>query len=282
MKSLNPFGAIVLLFCLMTAVVPGATGKERKIRAAERLLNVRYGTDTVQQTLDCYLPAGRSRKRTPVMVAIHGGAWISGDKGDMADLGIDTVFAGAGYAVVNMNYRLCDKYRYPAQTEDVDAVLRMVKKQSRKWHVNRNAIYLIGRSAGGQLALLYAYTHNGIRAVVACCAPTDFTDPGVTQGPLGVNVTNWLGAYESHKDVWKGASPIYYVNGAVPTFLLHGAQDNLVLPSQTDRLVDSLQHRHIPVKLIRWPESGHGWNIPKWAQDHTAVTDWLKEIQKAR
>lgn len=272
--------AILIAFGVPLLLYAESSFGSRKL-SYEFKKNVLYGKDSSQQVLDYYLPAGRNAKTTPVIILIHGGAWIAGDKNDFDDLGVDTTFTNIGYAAVNMNYRLCEKAGFPAQINDIQAVIKYLRENARKLHVNASRICLLGRSAGAQLALLYAYSRNtkkSVKAVIACCPPTNFIDSSVTNGPLSINVSHWLGDYATHVQLWKEASPIFYVKGAIPTVILHGALDNLVYPVQTNMLRDSLYQAGVPQLFISWPNTGHGWNIPRWPYDSGPVLKWVRNF----
>ena len=243
--------------------------------------NVLYGTDTIQQTLDYYLPTNRDAENTPVVILLHGGAWIQGDKSDFSIIPLDTLFTSYGIALVNMNYRLDKKYAYPAPLDDIAAVMELIRQKAVEWRINPNRICLAGRSAGAQLAMLYAYSRNAdhrIKAVLECCGPTNFTDNTVVDSSLGVNVTVWLGNYTQHQQLWHDTSPIYYMSGAVPTVILQGLADPLVLPKQAFMLQDSLAAHNMPCKFVGWPNSGHGWNLQLWPSDQDETVLWLKNF----
>ena len=243
--------------------------------------NYLYGTDTIQQTLDYYLPTFRSRAETPVVVMLHGGAWVQGNKDDFNNLGLDSLFTSYGMAVVNMNYRVDKYYAYPAPLEDITTVLKLITAKADEWQINPNKICMLGRSSGGQLAMLYAYgldTFHRIKAVIENCGPTDFTDTSVVDYPLGQNVTVWLGPYASNAALWRYASPLSHMGGAVPTVILMGLADPLVLPVQSFMLEDSLAARNIPCMFVGWPGSAHGWNLTLWplCKDQTVL--WVRNF----
>ena len=243
--------------------------------------NYLYGTDTIQQTLDYYLPTVRSRAETPVVVMLHGGAWVQGNKADFNVIGLDTLFTSYGMAVVNMNYRVDKYYPYPAPLEDIATVLKLITAKADEWQINPNKICLLGRSAGGQLAMLYAYgldTFHRIKAVIENCGPTDFTDTSVVNYPLGQNVSVWLGPYASNAARWRYASPLSHMRGAVPTVILMGLADPLVLPIQSFMLEDSLAARNIPCMFVGWPGSAHGWNLTLWPLCKDQTVQWVRNF----
>ena len=121
--------------------------------------NVAYGTDAAQ-TMDVYLPAGRSVTATKVMVMIHGGSWTTGDKIDLNTF-VDTMKRRLpGYAIFNINYRLSAGTAnvFPTQENDVKAALHFIYSKSAEYLINDKYV-LIGASAGAHLAMLQGYKY---------------------------------------------------------------------------------------------------------------------------
>ena len=243
--------------------------------------NLVYGADTIQQSMDVYLPATRDKQNTPMIIMIHGGSWVQGDKDDFNGFGVDSFFTANGCAVVNMNYRLDSKYQYPAPVDDIGMVMEYVKQKAAGWKVNPDRICLMGRSVGSHLALIYAYSRNNdnrIKVVMDFFGPTDLTDSTVAYDPLGLNVTYMLGPYITNKQLWQDASPVHYMAGAVPTIIFHGMADSLVYFKQAQILTDSLSSRGIPALLVPWPGLGHGWSQEQWIQWRGPALSWVKQF----
>jgi acetyl esterase/lipase len=214
-------------------------------------------------------------------VIIHGGAWVQGDKTDFNGSGLDTFFTANGCALINMNYRVDQFYKYPVPVEDIGLVLDYVKKNAATWQVNPNRVCLFGRSSGSQLALIYGYsmnTDNRVKVVIDGFGPTDLIDSSIVDGPLGVNVTYLLGPYVSNIQGWRDASPVFHMQGAVPTVIYQGTADNLVFPVQSQVLQDSLLARGVPNMLFYWQGVGHGWDQAGWVQDRDATLAWVKRF----
>ncbi|MBA3657348.1 MAG: alpha/beta hydrolase, partial [Gemmatimonadaceae bacterium] len=107
------------------------------------------------------LPAPR-----PVVIVVHGGSWNSGDRTDLPDLSY--YLAARGYYVAAIDYRFAPQFKNPAQTEDLNDAIDYLKLHAGPLGVDPNRIALIGRSAGGHLVLLSAYTKHdpSIKGVV--------------------------------------------------------------------------------------------------------------------
>jgi acetyl esterase/lipase len=229
---------------------------------AESFANLPYGTDPAQ-VMDVVLPAGRT-SATPVLVFIHGGAWIGGDKSIFTSTDL-TRFSDHGYATVNINYRLVTPNIHdPSPSEDVTAALDFIAAHAGEYHVNPARFGLVGHSAGAHLALLASYrydpTHR-IKAVASLSGPTDLTDP-VFLGILSTRqvLEEYLGVtQEAHPERWTGASPVSVATAsAAPTIIVHGKVDVLVpYQSQAERLHLRLVALQVPDEYDLFPNYNH-------------------------
>lgn len=240
-----------------------------------------YGSDSLQQSMDIYLPNSCNPQSTGVVILIHGGAWSTGSKNDFNNLGLDTLFTSRNFALVNINYRLDLSYPYPSALDDIDMIMAYVRNHAGEWNINPDKVCLFGRSSGAHLALQYAYTRNTdnrIKVVVDCFGPVNFTENSILNGDLGINVTAMLGPYVYNESLWKDASPINHMAGAVPTLIMHGTADSLVFPIQSAELEDSLAARNIPRLYLPWVGNGHGWNSARWAESKGVAVAWIKNF----
>ncbi|MDP4277234.1 MAG: alpha/beta hydrolase [Bacteroidota bacterium] len=129
------------------------------------LINVPYKViqhDTLR--LDIYPPTVRKSPNVPVVVYIHGGSWISGDKTAVKDgyrQNILTSLTNRGYAVVSIDYRLVSpKTHFPSPVVDCKDAIRWIRKQAGTYLFDSKNIGVWGSSAGGHLAMLLAYSND--------------------------------------------------------------------------------------------------------------------------
>lgn len=101
--------------------------------------------------LDLYRPDEDSL--CPVIVDIHGGGYFYGDKELYRFYCM--MLATKGFAVVNYNYRLSPENKFPAPLEDTNEVFVWVEENAAKYHLDLNNVFLMGDSAGAQLASQY-------------------------------------------------------------------------------------------------------------------------------
>jgi acetyl esterase/lipase len=206
-----------------------------------------------------------SPRARPLVITIHGGSWVGGSRSDLPEL--NHYLAARGYAVAALSYRLAPKNPFPAATDDVNAALDYLKSRAARFGIDSTRIVLVGRSAGGQLALQSAYTKNdfNIRGVVALYAPTDQiwgwehpTNPRVYDSFATLRAF-MNGEPSQIAPAYRAASPINYVgSNTVPTLLIHGTMDPLVSVRQSQRLDSALALARRPHLLVEMPWATHG------------------------
>ena len=118
----------------------------------ERFDNISYGEDPVWQILDVYRPKG-VQKKLPVIISVHGGGWVYGDKEVYQFYCMN--LAQRGFAVVNFTYRLAPEYKFPASLEDTNSVVHWVLKNGEKYGMDTDNVFAVGDSAGAHNLSLY-------------------------------------------------------------------------------------------------------------------------------
>jgi acetyl esterase len=114
-----------------------------------------YGDDP-HQVLDIYRPTARSG--APVVVFIHGGAYVSGDKDGGEQFGnVATWFARQGMLAINANYRLAPAVKWPGGAEDVRRMVTWMKANAARYGGDPGHITLIGHSAGASHVSAYIF-----------------------------------------------------------------------------------------------------------------------------
>ena len=136
-----------------------------------RYTDISYGPHT-DHILDIYCPKGTD-KPLPTIISIHGGGWFYGSKETYQHYCM--ALARRGFTVVNFNYRLAPEYPYPAPLEDCCTLLGWVQQQADTYFIDRNNLFTVGDSAGGQIAfqLLTMLTNPKYAAFFSFAPPTD-------------------------------------------------------------------------------------------------------------
>lgn len=137
-----------------------------------RFDDLQYGADAVWNLLDVYRPK-EEKGKLPVIVNIHGGGWVYGDKELYQFYGMS--LARRGFAVVNFTYRLAPEAKFPAALEDTNQVIAWMYENQETYGLDMDQVFLVGDSAGGHLAGLYC----------AICTNPEYADCFEFKAPRG-------------------------------------------------------------------------------------------------
>lgn len=246
---------------------------------AETLLNVAYGNHA-EQKMDVYLPEGRD-ENTPVIVLVHGGAWIGGSKEDMGFVVPVLQSEFPDYAIVNINYRLAsdESPMYPKQIDDIASVIGFI--ESSDYEVSDDYAF-IGASAGAHLSMLYSYKHDDehdVKAVVNIVGPADFSDPAYTVHPLYESMAVILtGTNTPTAEQIEEINPVAHITAlAPPTLSFYGGEDPLVPSSQGPRLKAKLDEFGVYNEFNFYPDGGHAdWNAQIMQEVYDKIISFLE------
>lgn len=122
----------------------------------ERFDDIVYGRSKKWQSLDLYRP--KHAKTLPVIVSIHGGAWMYGNKEVYQWYCMS--LAQRGFAVVNFTYRLAPEYKYPSGIEDANTVFQWVLDHADEYQFDTEHIFAVGDSAGGHMLSVCAAMYS--------------------------------------------------------------------------------------------------------------------------
>ena len=116
------------------------------------ITDLSYGRYHRHNRMDIYYPEGADR--CPIIVSVHGGGYVYGNKELYKRYCMD--LARRGFAVVNFNYRLAPRWKFPAPLEDINNVMLWLSRHAKQYHADNSSIFLVGDSAGAQLVSQYA------------------------------------------------------------------------------------------------------------------------------
>ena len=192
----------------------------------------------------------------PIVLYIHGGAWLSGVRDGEGERFILRRMAAAGFVAASTSYRFSSVATFPAQIRDVWAAIRWLRVHADELGANPDRIGAWGHSAGGHLAALLGLTagrtnlgadEEPLSAIVPISAPTDLSKMPEADNP-GSHESLLLGAtVADSRELAERASPVTYARAAVagmggaPAFLIiHGKDDELVPFEQAEELHEAL------------------------------------------
>lgn len=233
--------------------------------------------------LDFYRPVDREGQVLPLVIWVHGGAWLFGSPKENPEfLVASRLFQRvleSGYALARVTYRLSAEATFPAQICDVKAAVRWLRQNAAALGVDPRAFAAWGESAGGHLSSMIALTGvpdcgwegaseaDGVQAAVIWYGPSDLASMQSQALPTAFDDHDAPGSPESRligapvnqaADLALQASPISYVTaGAPPMRLIHGLADRVVPSAQSQELFDALTAVGAPVELSLVPDADH-------------------------
>lgn len=163
----------------------------------QALYNLPYGLEGKFQLLDVYFPKGEAEK-LPVIVNVHGGGYVYGTKEVYVHYCMS--LAQHGFAVVNFNYTLAPKKKFPNQLCEINMVMEWIKEHKDSYPFDINNMFIVGDSAGAQLTSHYAAIYSNpefealfpfevpkeckVKAVALNCGLYSVTDDVVCKSPM--------------------------------------------------------------------------------------------------
>lgn len=220
----------------------------------------------------------------PCVVVIHGGSWAGGNNLQLPEL--NSELAKAGFHVASIHYRLAPDHRFPAPVADVKAALQFLKENAGRLQINATSFVLLGRSAGGQVALSAAYTLND----PAICGVIDFYGPADMvwgyQNPTNPLVLDSRAVMEAYLGGTLQAMPEQYHRSSAtetataaspPTLLIYAENDPLVSPRHGNKLSEKLTASGVRHYALYLPWATHGFDytlngpggqLSTWAVKH--------------
>lgn len=205
-----------------------------------RYENIAYGCHKMN-LLDVYRPKEVTGK-LPVIVSVHGGGWVYGDKELYSHYCVD--LAKRGFVVVNFTYRLSPENRYPCHLEDTANVFRWVLKHGEKYEMDLDNVFAVGDSAGGHLLSLFCSmcTNSEFANKLNFYAPENFVPKAIALNCSVLDVDAAKGGMakqtmqlmkdvlpKKEMDKWIAlANPIAYVNEKYPPCVIMTCNDDFL------------------------------------------------------
>ncbi|WP_180040720.1 alpha/beta hydrolase [Acinetobacter sp. YH12218] len=214
--------------------------------------NIPYGLK-VRHRLDLYRTSA-PRQQRPLIVFVHGGAWMHGDKKDYGFIG--EAFAKEGFDVAVINYHLAPEYIFPVSIDDLSLALNYLTQSQHKLQIEVENVVLMGHSAGAfnVMSALYHPTpyqlqvKENIRAIVGLAGPYHFDYKG---DPICADAFDQNVPYQQ-------VMPYYFVeHNQVKHYLFTADKDNIVGHSNSEDFDRRLKASGNHSQLIQIPRVGH-------------------------
>jgi acetyl esterase/lipase len=205
--------------------------------APEPTLRLSYGPDRAQK-LDVYAPEG-ARDR-PILLFLHGGAWISGHLGWLRFMA--PVVNAMGFVFVAGGYRLAPRLRWPAQYEDVRDALWFVSRNAEAFGGDPQQIVIGGHSAGGHLASLVALKDES-PSLAGCMPVSSSFNLQYGDVPLESDAGRVYRYLFAERDQDFEASPINFAEGSsIPFHISWGERDFERVRTSSQHMTTKLPH----------------------------------------
>lgn len=249
----------------------------RDTSGVRRERDIAYAQGGRRFLLDVYRPSEPGTGR-PVLLQVHGGAWMTGSKNDQG-VPLMLHMARRGWICVAINYPLSPRSRWPEHIVAAKRALAWIREHIADYGGDPSFIAATGGSAGGHLASLLALTPNdptfqpgfadSDTSVQACVPHYGVYDFAATSGSRtsaarmrGLLARFVMGPDPTHED-YVAASPLDRIaDAAPPFFVIHGDQDSLVPVREARRFVDALRAgSQQPVAYAEVPGAQHAFDI---------------------
>ena len=210
--------------------------------------NIPFGEHPLQK-LDIHYDQSLKEK-SPVIIFIHGGAFVRGDKSDYEIFdNVLNYFARNGFTGINANYRLAPEYKWPSGAEDIASIIQWIKTHHEAHNLDSNNIFLMGHSAGAAHVATYSFNEE---------IQVNSGDDGLNGAILLSGV--YKNSSEESKKNYYGYSqnnmPIENIDGRkIPMFIIDAEYDKLntqlesiILIKELCRIHDKCpHHKQIPL-----------------------------------
>jgi acetyl esterase/lipase len=250
-------------------------------RSVERLRDLAYvDDDNPRHRLDVY------RRRdlepgAPVLLQIHGGAWMIGEKGQQG-LPLMNHMAARGWLCVAINYGLSPKATWPAHLVDCKLALKWIRENVGGYGGDPDFVVVTGGSAGGHLAAMVALTaeekefqpgfeqtDTRVQAFIPFYGVFDWTDRFGYRGEsdsMKERLERHIIKLPRHEaeSVYHRASPMSHVGSCEvpPAMVLHGRQDTLAPAAEAAHFVALLrEHSDEPVVHAEFSGAHHAFEV---------------------
>jgi acetyl esterase/lipase len=241
--------------------------------------DISYGDAGKRNLLDIWRrPDLSTDGKAPVILQIHGGAWVTGQKTGQA-YPLLSHLAERGWVGVAINYRLSPRSTWPDQIVDVKRALAWIRANIAQYGGDPEFVVVTGGSAGGHLTALAGLTVNdplfqpgfeeddtSVEAAVPFYGVYDFTNRdqiGRAEMIPFLETRVMKSKLADDRQRWEAASPICRIRpDAPPFFVVHGTNDSLVPVEQARRFAGDLRKESAkPVVYAELPGAQHAFDV---------------------
>ena len=230
--------------------------------------NISYGMDKMN-VLDVYRPKGVKGK-LPVIVSVHGGGWVYGDKELYQHYCMS--LAQRGFAVVNFTYRLSPEHKFPAHLKDTVKVFKWVLAHGAEYDFDMDNIFAVGDSAGGHILSLFCAmcanpeyaakysfkTPEGFmpKAIALNCGVYDFDFQNESAGSTMTLMKKYILPKKGTAEELYEISTVNYITWQFPPCYIMTANEDF-LKEQPNGLMQKLDEAGVPYVYKLYGDEGN-------------------------
>lgn len=239
--------------------------------------------------------------RYPVMVYIHGGGFVAGDKKYRRSLA--TWYASMGMFVVNINYSLSAEYQFPQAVKECTEAINFVFSNAEKYNLDKSKVFVGGDSSGAYLASMTACMSyrsdlqlglkvkpiGKLAGVILNCGLYDLETAMSNKTPFdlcGSICYDYTGVKVSdikNYEYYHYLSPINFVSEGHPESLVIYAKQDIFCKGQSEAYIGRLKEHSVPV-VDFYSDSmmeNHcfclNWSSKKGAEANKLIADFINE-----
>ena len=241
--------------------------------------DISYG-DKESNKFDLYVPKDNSKENYGLIVYLHAGGFTSGDKS--GDEEILKWLCSKGYVTAGINYTLRtdeNNASVYSQSIEIKEAMPIVVEEAKKLGYNLNEMVISGGSAGGTLAMLYAYRDAEespipVKMMFEMVGPSSLfaedwdsyglhTNKEAAAGLFGVmlgsEIDKEIIGTDELQEVMKPISAYAWINeNSVPSVIAYGTYDKVAPFKAVKHLVNALEENNVDYKYFEATHSGHG------------------------
>jgi acetyl esterase/lipase len=255
-----------------------ATHRDGSDPQLERTVEYGVAADGTKLVLDVWLAKWAAPgSLSTAIVKVHGGGWSGGSRSE--GVAWNKWLNELGYSVFDVEYRLSPPERWKDEVGDVKCALGWLVANAAQYRIDTARISIMGFSAGGNLAMLAAYSMGepelppscnvaavSVRSVVNVYGPADLTLFYGSSGSLTeihTSLRQYIGGPPAqYPDRYRAVSPISYIGARTPpTMTLLGTRDHIVPADQAQSLDQALLHAGVTHETYLLPGNDHGFDV---------------------
>lgn len=212
------------------------------------------------QKLDVYRPKN-GKEKLPVIVSVHGGGWVYGDKERYQYYCMN--LAQRGFVVVNYSYRLAPEWKFPASLEDTNMVFQWIMKNADAYGMDTESLFAVGDSAGAHILSLYLNMLTNkeyskrydfklpenlkIQAVALNCGQYHIDESEIKDDMTGKLMEEYLPEKGNAEELKKLCADRYVTEEFPPAYIM--TSDGDFLHDQAPILYEKLKEKQVPCEL---------------------------------